>query len=172
MNKVELKPTGTDWLVQRRADVNDQDACLLVQGYPATGFWVISEKGVFTPPDESPSLNWDLYWDLRLFGDRGEWHLWRTGAGAWAGRLCASGEWSEYLDRNDALWGTRSEKREVDGRFWTRLWEERGATVWVPGEATELPVRLKVRRHIGYQPETGLAGFVDAMILGFRGVKQ
>jgi hypothetical protein len=34
-----------------------------------------------------------------------------------------------------------------------------------------LPVRLKIRRKVDYQPDTGLAGFTDAMILGFAGIE-
>lgn len=76
------------------------------------------------------------------------------------------------MDREDALWGNRVETREAGGRTWSRLWEERGASVWVPFEVkqADLPIRLKIRRRVDYQPDTGLAGYTDAMILGFVGV--
>lgn len=171
-----FQPQGeyTQWLIGLLTDVSDGDAWLLVQGYPATGFWVATGEQILFPPDgSSPSLDWNLYWDVRLFGNKGEWHLWRTGQGKWRGRFCTASEWEDFLDREDALWGTQVETKTADGRKWTKLWEERGAAVWVPFEVRKekLPVRLKIRRKVDYQPDTGLAGFTDAMILGFAGIE-
>lgn len=173
MTTRDFSPRGAEWLVDLRSDVSDGDAWLLVQGYPATGFLVVTQEGLLTPPDGlAPPLDWNLYWDLRLFGSKGEWHCWRTAPNVWRGRFCAANEWKDFMDREDALWGTQVETQGKDGRLWSRLWEQRGASVWVPFEVKEaqLPVRLKIRRRVDYQPSTGLAGFTDAMILGFAGV--
>jgi CRISPR-associated protein (TIGR03984 family) len=170
----DLKPEGTEWLAVSRPDVSDRHAVALVQGYPATGFWVLAADGrLLTPPAQEMSLDWNLYWDLRLFGAHGEWHFWREDSGNWAGRFCSRDEWSDYIDRQDALWGTRVETKEKDGWQWSRVWEERGVSVWVPFPVTaqSLPIRLTIRRRVDYQRHTALAGFVDAMLLGFSGVK-
>jgi CRISPR-associated protein (TIGR03984 family) len=174
MKTQDFAPNGEEWLIQLRSEVSDGDAWLLVQGYPATGFWVVTDNNLLTPPDGSkPVLEWNLYWDIRLFGKKGEWHLWRTGHDAWRGRFCVPDEWADFMDREDALWGTQVETTETAGRKWTRLWEERGACLWVPFKVRKdnLPVRLKIRRRVDFQPGTGLAGFTDAMILGFVGVQ-
>jgi hypothetical protein len=160
-----------DWLagVARQAR---SCALLLLQGYPYTGFAAFDETGKVTLPAEFPQPDedkWKLYWDIRIFDRETEWHAWRAGSGVWFFRAANWRHWPSHdeaaYQRDYAIWGTQ--RRVTDG--WRCFSEDRGAAVWIPGSAgdfQEFP-RLRVRLRPDYEDDTGIAGIVDAMIVGF-----
>jgi len=159
--------------LQFRNQVSGGRALLLVQGYPFTGFLLLDEHDAMRlPPAQGLSMSafsdWGLFWDLRLFGPEGEWHLWREDDGKWSGRLAKTTDpsWHDRIERTDVLWGLPDCEKEADGVTWTRYSEARGAAVWIPFEnrARKLPARLRIWQRIGYQEGSGLAGVVDAML--------
>ena len=163
----EIEMAG-EWLRQAAKAVGEGRASLLLQGYPYTCFARIIESGSLElpPPFRECPPNWDLFWDVRVFGPKGEWHAWRDGAGRWWDRRYEAKESENEIHRRYVLWGTAV---EVTSDVWSCCYEERGAEVWVPFEATghRLPLRLKLKLLIDYEPETGMAGVVDAVMCDF-----
>ena len=148
--------------------VSDGEAHALLQGYPMTCFARVTEKELELPPVPEWRVAepaWHLFWDVRVFGSKGECHFWRDKRGRWK-ELFRSRTEGHAIERNFALWGTRAEKAEGD---WTRCWEQNGAEIWAPPgiNCSNPPLRLKVREIVGYQKDTGVAGIVDMMIVGF-----
>lgn len=177
---VEINPMSNQWLLDHSREVGERPV-LLVQGHPATGFAVASEGKIDfrLEPDVHEAVSdlpWRHYFDVRMFGSHGEWHCWRIHEERWRGRLAtrADDEWQETgkaFSREYALWGT---KFDAHGN-WIRCSEKRGAIVWVPAEycqAKHDPFRLQVCQRVEFDPETGIAGVADAMILGFVGGSQ
>lgn len=144
---------------------------LLAQGYPFTGFVLLCDEDRLSPPpgvDAATFDDWSLFWDLRLFGDLGEWHLWREADGEWSGRLAEPEDpsWKDAIPREDVLWGSRNPSQEQDGVQWTLYSENRGAAVWVPPTGIEMMrfARLRLWQRVDYDSHTGLAGVTDAML--------
>ena len=157
-----------EWLLGKRGAVGP-DPVALLQGYPFTGFVRVTDEGLDFPPawaEAGRSVDWELYWDVRLFGGRGEIHCWRRGRSGWHWRLLAAGGEGADLQLYP-LWGERDAARAVPG--WECYWETRGAEIWVPAEhAKGRPeLSLQVRRRVEPDPTSGLAGVVDAGILCF-----
>ena len=75
----------------------------------------------------------------------------------------------ETLTEYHALWGT--EVKNVDSH-WIKLIEARGAEIWLPlaesklKDDKDLPLRLKLKQVVDYDPEYHLAGIVDAALVG------
>ncbi|HET6842929.1 MAG TPA: CRISPR-associated protein Csx19 [Candidatus Angelobacter sp.] len=176
---VQINPMSSEWLLQHAGDAGGT-AVLLIQGHPATGFGRVSggkidlrlEPGLQQTAEDLP---WSLCFDIRMFGDRGEWHCWRIEGSIWRGRFAGRDreEWQEKdgkaFARHYVLWGTKF-TREGD---WVRCSESRGSVVWVPaesyGEKEGEPAHLAVRERVEFDAETGIASVADAMILGFVG---
>ena len=115
------------------------------------------------PPDrQNVFLDRDLYWDIRLFGDLGEVHLWRkNSSGEWGERF-APKQGEGWRDRQSVMWS----QADPDGD-WTRLSETRGVDFCVPGTFSKSKeVALKTKVKVGRDEGTGLAGIVDVMIVG------
>lgn len=165
------------WLLDKAPQTADREAWLLIQGFPATGFARILDGRLelrLSPSGESPeSIDWRRYFDVRMFGPKGEWHLWLGPKRAWRGRFRSKNDWprEQRIHRYFALWGTTA-GREGD---WYHCTETRGAEVWVPAFAARDPVpgqpwrpaRLRIRQQVACD-ETGIAFVRDAMILGFE----
>lgn len=161
-----------DWL--NSAEIAAPGRVALLQGYPLTSFAVLRGDEWRLPPGMPAvkSLKWDLFWDIRVFGDGVEYHAWRTSQGwFWrkldAGKLPAE---SPY-EKSYYLWGNKLDGEVVDG--WWCCSEDRGARVWIPVESKAdpkgpLPLQLKMRCVIEKDPTSGLAGIVDAAIVGFE----
>ena len=52
---------------------------------------------------------------------------------------------------------------------WVKLVEERGTEIWLPFaylKKKHLPVRLKLKQIVGYDPKYHLAGIIDAALIG------
>jgi CRISPR-associated protein (TIGR03984 family) len=161
-------PISKEWLIGKAVECSSSgQVAILIEGYPATGFGVVSKKGIEwrLSPREAVPTDWSRFADLRLFGDRGEWHCWNDGAG-WHGRFAS--EWKQTLPRQYAIWGN-----PVPDNGWWRCHETRGATVWVP--ASLLPpappkpdaLFLHALLLVEHEPGTGLAGITDFRVCGF-----
>jgi hypothetical protein len=161
----------TEQLHEYRKQVSKGSAVLLAQGYPFTGFVLLRDGDRLSPPpgvDAAAFGDWNLFWDLRLFGDLGEWHLWREDDGEWSGRLAEPADltWKDSIPREDVLWGSRNLSQEQDGVQWILYSEKRGAAVWTPDTGIEMKrfARLRLWQRVDYDSRTGLAGIVDAML--------
>lgn len=167
---------STEWLVEHAADVAGAGAgaCALIQGYPGSGFAeVCGGELLLGLSPRVDGFDPTYYWDVRLFGEKGEWHCWSDG-GRWRGRLAKVVQdhftCDRIRERSFALWGSRV--AQDDG--W-QVCEEtgRGVQVRVPrswrAELSEkdLPVLLRIWERVEPEPGTGLAGVVDALIRGF-----
>jgi len=148
----------------RRVSGDLSRACTLLQGYHVTSFAGFSEAGLDLPPQHT-NPGWDLFRDIRVFGPQGEGHFVRTGPNQWISRFLRADGTEPYVDRSFRIWGTGDPQR-IDG--WARYSEANGAVVWLPERfAVGAPLFLNVREIFGYEPNRGIAGVVDAMILGF-----
>ena len=175
----------------------NETAWVLVQEPGFIGFGVVRQDKIFWPPNMP--LNWDPDWarvsDLRLFGKKGEWHVWRDWDGKHHCRLLEfgeNGEWRIWLgwekkqqscpekqgEKTDtlteyhALWG---KEVKCGKSSWIRLVEDRGVEIWLPladerlNPKTDLPLRLKLKQVVGYDDKhkesSHLAGIVDAALV-------
>ena len=161
------------WVCVRLSDVTDIEtnkvAWTLVQEPGFIGFGVVSADDIWWPP-YLQQLDWRRVSDLRVFGEKGEWHVWRDWDGKHYARLFELHNINDNhaLTEYHALWGTRV---ECEKSSCIKLVEDRGAEIWIPPlEGTELkdadlPLRLKLKQVIGYDPEYHLAGIIDAALV-------
>lgn len=198
-NKTDVK-LNESWICERLRDVTDIEtkkaAWVLVQEPGFIGFGVAQSKKIWWPPLPSKPSNWQPDWgrisDLRLFGEKGEWHIWCDWNGKHQCRLLEfgeKGEWNIWLgpegkkqscpekcgEKIDtvteyhALWGNDV---EVETNPWIKLVEDRGTEIWLPlaefnlKAKSHLPLRLKLKQIVGYDPKYHLAGIVDAALIG------
>ena len=159
-----IEVASPDWIAAAANALGPDQVLALVQGYPYSGFGVVNGNAIHLPGDRSLQ-DPGLYWDLRLFSNRGEWHGWKTGT-VWRERRFPNEKSSELypISRDYILWG---DKPELIGE-WSRFIETRGAEVWVPGSHAT-PLRLHVKLLVDYHPESHLAGIVDAVIVRVEG---
>ena len=163
------------WVCNQLNDVTNIEtkkvAWVLVQEPGFIGFGVVSPIEICWPPYLN-KLDWELVSDLRLFGEKGEWHVWRDWDGKHYARLL---ELHKFNDDNSIterhfLWGTK--KVESDNPPWIKLTEDRGAEIWLPLETSQLkdekkdlPLRLEIKQRIDYDSQYHLAGIVDAALV-------
>lgn len=149
-------------------------SCLaLVQGYPATTFARLNESGLELPPTlgGSGDLPWQLFWDVRAFGQKGEFHAWKRANGSWKGRLRMTSEVPDRIERQYPVWGRPSGPAQ---NGWQLYSEERGTEVWVPEEAAQGASRLVLEvwqivgepRELPEELRGGGLSIIDAMIVG------
>ena len=161
-----------EWLKQVRLKVaGPGEAYLLLQGSPYTGLACVHEDGLGLPPEHPAVANgfdaeWDIFWDLRLFGAQGEYHAWRQDGG-WHCRF-APKEQHNSVERDYPLWGRNDEGPNATD--WDCYHETRGARIFVPSKLTSglRFARMRILQVIDFD-ESGMAGVVDAMILGIKG---
>lgn len=109
-------------------------------------------------PDTSPPLRPDTLQQLRLFGEAGELHVWRTGPGRFQARLLDETEAAEekrYFDEAQILWGDRSEEQKAG---YTLVVEGQGVRHAVPPveptaqfgseKKRRRPLRLTLRHYL------------------------
>ena len=147
--------------------VTDREtAWVLLQEPGFIGFGVVLSDKICWPPSVQP--DWTRVSDLRLFGEKGEWHVWSHWEGSWQSRLLKLENILETdaLTEYHVLWGTQIQSRIPP---WVALVEERGTEIWLPLKEklqnADLPLRLKVKQVIGYDQEYGLAGITDAALV-------
>ena len=197
-NKTNIK-LNKPWVRNHLCDVTNKKiagervAWVFIQEPGFIGFGIVQHNGILWPPNKPEnSPDWCLVSDLRLFGEKGEWHVWRDWDGKHQCRLlefnekdewniwlgeegktrCApekSGKNADILLEYHALWGTKV--KSVDSH-WIRLIEDRGTEIWLPlaklklKDDKDLPLRLKLKQVVDYDPEYHLAGIVDAALVG------
>ena len=150
-------------------NVTCEDAAwVLLQEPGFVGFGIVQQDDICFPPSVEP--DWTFTSDLRLFGEKGEWHVWRDWDGNHYARLLKSDEMTDAMTEHHFLWGTKKEK--TDKEHWIKVVEDRGAEIWLPlanetlDEKDDLPLRLKLKQIVRYDPKTHLAGITDAALVG------
>ena len=164
MAEVKTHEQLSDALVRAQcAQVTEKKAAwILLQEPDFVGFGVVEKERIVWPPGVEP--DWSRVSDLRLFGEKGEWHLWSLWDGSWKSRLLERKMVTGGIEEFHYLWGT---KRILDEKGWNRVTEERGAVLRLPVVVAEkeLPLRLKLVQVVGTDPRNGLAGIVDAALV-------
>ncbi len=158
-------------ICSRLSDVTSRKtAWILLQEPGFIGFGVVQSNGICWPPNVQP--DWTRVSDLRLFGEAGEWHIWPHWDETWQSRLLKSEcmTAAHALTEYHVLWGNQLKHGTPP---WVALAEERGAEIWLP-LASELncrnpPLCLKLKQVIDYDPESALAGIVDAALVALVG---
>ena len=146
-----------------------ETAWVLLQEPGFIGFGVVLPDKICWPPSVQP--DWTRVSDLRLFGEKGEWHVWPHWDGSWQSRLLKLGNIPETdaLTEYHVLWGTQIQSRIPP---WVALVEERGTKIWLPLKEklqnADLPLRLKIKQVIGYDKKYGLAGITDAALVALQ----
>ena len=147
---------------------DNETAWVLLQDPGFIGFGVVDQDKICWPPNVQP--DWVRIRDLRLFGEKGEWHVWPHWDEdlPWKSRLLKLVDITDSLTEYHALWGT---KVECGPPPWVKLVEERGAEIWLLLEGLELtkvdlPLRLKLKQVVSYDEKSHLAGIVDAALVG------
>ncbi len=171
MAKVEEIAMSEQWLRDHASGVSKSEAWILFQGAPASGFGRV-KSGVLElklTPEGVKQFVPERYWDVRMFGELGEYHCWKGSDQKWRMRFASrcDPDWTFTTTRNYALWGTEN----LPKGEWFRRSEDRGATVWIPaaalpgvGEKDDVSLNAKLRIE---QDDAGIAGIVDAMLCGF-----
>ncbi len=135
--------------------------------------------------------------ELRLFGPEGEFYLWREGeffrsrlrldpAGLphWKGGQSEmqgytplGPELPDFSDEWQVLWGSWLDSQASEQSGWLEIYEQRGAHLALPHKVLnkktedELPLRLRVRHYIDYDPATGLAYYCDLRLVELSNAK-
>lgn len=175
--RTHIKELNKSWVCDHLYNVTDIDtqetAWVLVQEPGFIGFGVVQSKNIWWPPYKQSDWepDWQLTSDLRLFGEKGEWHVWRDWDGEHYARLLTSDgmEKEDTITEHHFLWGTK--KEVIDNGPWIKVVEDRGAEIWLPLKSeklqkSDLPLRLKLKQIVGYDPKTHLAGITDAALVG------
>jgi CRISPR-associated protein (TIGR03984 family) len=154
------------WLQGKLPEVSSSGiATVFVQGYPSTGFGRVTEDSVeWRLSPEGSVFDAQYSFDVRLFGDLGEYHRWCLGKNQWNDRLAKVDDerWSwRAPDRKFVLWG--SSERTENG--WTYLTEQRGIKLWAPIEAQHKKhISLPVWERIEAEEDTGVVYIKDAIL--------
>ena len=149
-----------------------ETAWVLLQEPGFIGFGVVRQDKIFWPPYPYRPKDWGRVSDLRLFGEKGEWHVWPHWNGGWKSRLLKLENLKDALTEYHALWGTKVESSDTPP--WIKLTEDRGTEIWLPLQGQvkdnekdgEPLLRLKLKQVIDYDPKYHLAGIVDAALVG------
>ena len=149
-----------DWIVAKAADLG-REPMVLVQGYEWTGLGYY-RNGEIDFGRKLPFL-WTEYWDVRVFGEKGEWHCWRSGD-VWRARYAAVEDWKDHEVRDYVLKG-----REIQGKW---VQESGGARYYYPmplaDDLKNRPLRLCAWLEVAEDSDTGLRYFRDAMLREIR----
>lgn len=152
-------------------DISDKNAAawILLQEPGFIGFGAVYQDKICWPQHTKP-LDWARIRDLRLFGKKGEWHVWPHWNGGWKSRLLKLDDRQDYLTEYHVLWGTEVKCKEFP---WIKLSEKRGTEIWLPlqgqVEEKDLPLRLKLKQVVDYDDKgddsSHLAGIIDAALV-------
>ena len=154
----------------------NKTAWVLVQEPGFIGFGVVRQDKIFWPPYIQPPIDpidWERVSDLRLFGEKGEWHVWLDWERKHRCRLLKLKNIDDALTEYHALWGNDVKPCASP---WVKLVEERGAEIWLPladeelNPKKDLPLRLEIKQVVGYddksEDSSHLAGIIDAALVG------
>lgn len=157
-------------ICKHRCDVTDNTAAwILLQEPGFIGFGAVYQDKICWPQHAQP-LDWARIRELRLFGEKGEWHVWPHWNGGWKSRLLKLDDLQDPLTEYHVLWGTEVKCKEFP---WIKLNEKRGTEIWLPLQGQvkkeDLPLRLKLKQVIGYDDKCNnnshLAGIIDAALV-------
>ena len=169
-NKCQIE-LNKEWVCEHFPNVTKEKmAWVLIQEPGFIGFGVVESDEIWWPPNKPKnSPDWELTSDLRLFGEKGEWHVWRDWDRNYYARLQKLEDIDDALTEYHALWGTK--KKDTDSPAWIKVVEDRGAEIWLPLaddrlKDSDLPLRLKLKQIIDYDPKYHLAGIIDAALIG------
>ncbi len=164
MTKETHKKLDEKLVCSNLSNVTEKDtAWVLLQEPGFIGFGVVQSDKICWPPDVQP--DWTRVSDLRLFGEKGEWHVWSHWNEGWQSRWLKAEDIDDALTECHALWGTDFQSGTPP---WVKLMEDRGIEIWLPLvnlECRHLPLRLKLKQVIGYDDKSGLAGITDAALV-------
>lgn len=171
-DKVFIEKLNKASVCENLSNVTDKNtAWVLLQEPGFIGFGVVQSNKIWWPPNKPKnSPDWTLTSDLRLFGEKGEWHVWRDWNGNHYARLLELKNINDALTEYHFLWGT--ELKKTDKHPWIKVVEARGAEIWLPlaksdlNTKSDLPLRLKLKQIIDYDPKYHLAGITDAALIG------
>ena len=158
------------WVCAHLSDVTKKNmAWVLLQEPGFIGFGVVMKDDICFPPSVNP--DWTLTSDLRLFGEKGEWHVWHDWDGKHYARLLEFQKINDddCLTEYHALWGNEI---KCGPSPWIKVVEERGTEIWLPladsdlKEKYDLPLRLKLKQIMDYDTKYHLAGIIDAALIG------
>ena len=161
----ENLPTDS-WLQSKVPEISSSGvATVLVQGYPSTGFGRVTKESVeWKLSPEGSAFDARYSFDVRLFGDLGEYHCWCLGKNQWKCRLAKKDDerWKRRApDRKFVLW-CAAQKTE---NGWTYLTEQRGIKFWAPINGhPKKHIFLPLWERIETEEKTGLAYIKDAML--------
>ena len=171
-NKCQIE-LNKKWVCDHLSGVTGKKvAWVLIQEPGFIGFGVVESDKIWWPPNiPKNSPDWELTNDLRLFGEKGEWHVWRDWDGKHYARLQKLEDIDDALTEYHALWGTAI--KDTDSPTWIKVVEDRGAEIWLPLQGqvkdsknySDLPLRLEIRQIVDYDPKYHLAGIVDAVLV-------
>ena len=174
MPNKEHAALNEELICKHRCDVTDNAAAwILLQEPGFIGFGAVYQDEICWPEHAEP-LDWARIRDLRLFGEKGEWHVWHDWNGGWKSRLLKLEDIDEALTEYHVLWGDWPPKPCQPP--WMKLTETRGTEIWLPvSELTEkltesdFPLCLKLKQVIGYDDKNDdsshLAGIIDAALV-------
>ena len=170
-NRIHIEELNETWVCDNLDGVTCKDRTWVFIQEPAfIGFGVVYKDVICFPPNVQP--DWQLTSDLRMFGEKGEWHVWRNWDGQHYGRMQELYEIKDALTEYHVLWGTM----KVDSKPpWIKVVEERrGTEIWLPLQGqvkdskndSDLPLRLKIKQIVDYDCKYHLAGITDAALIG------
>ena len=175
-NKTHIEELNESWVCEHLGNVThietQNSAWVLIQEPGFIGFGVVESDKIWWPPNKPKnSPDWTLTSDLRLFGEKGEWHVWRDWDGKHYARLLELKDMNNALTEYHFLWGT--EKVDSKTPPWIKVVEDRGAEIWLPLQGqvkdskndSDLPLRLKIKQIVGYDSKYHLAGITDAALI-------
>lgn len=181
-------------LKQQFRQIGQEKLWLLIFEDYRVSWGYINEQGWHFPDAEIPDPQY--LQELRMFGEKGEFYLWRDEAGfkgrsridsaavpvynnksqtnvsvEMNGYTAPNQDLPDYADEWQVLWGTKLDLRQGE---WPEVYEARGARFRLPHELAkinpndELPLRLWVRHYINYDATTGLAYYNDLRLVELR----
>lgn len=130
----------------------------------------VEGKASLVTPAQAVLLRSETLTEARLFGEKGELHIWRVTDGVWCARRIERGdaEAGVAFDESHILWGTHG--KDAGGGFRTMTDGANGMCHFVPvpgavGDWGERrPLRLHVRNYVA-EDDTGILRVVDARLL-------
>ena len=172
MSIEEHAEINEELVCQHLCDVTDEKtAWILLQEPGFIGFGAVYQDKIYWPPCVQ-QLDWARIRDLRLFGEKGEWHVWQRWNGGWKSRLLELENIDDALTEYHVLWGTWPP--EPGQPPWMKLVEARGTEIWLPIADSQLakkdfPLRLKLKQVVGCDNESKesshLVGIIDAALV-------
>lgn len=198
LNEVEPLPVNSlnnedaleQHLVEVGAGIKDEFLWVLAYQSNAVIWGCLTASGLQIAPNGGQQIKQRLeplfLQELRLFGPKGEYYLWRDKKGFRSRLRLDNGEVPAFqgperegyspnlalvkpnvAEEWQVLWGT---SYKINQPGWSEVYEDRGARLIIPHtleDATPLPLRLLVRHYLAYDT-TGLCFYKDLRLVELR----